>query len=121
MVSDNKYQDDLLKQNSLTYKGWKIYRWTYNELVKNKERVRDELLTFFSELENFKLSEDFLPQQKGKIIELRDYQEEALASLKEMRKNNETIGLSYHATGGTCHNSDGCNRCCKTRGFRNFS
>ena len=99
IVSDNKYQDDLLKQNSLIYNGWKIYRWTYNELVKNKERVRDELLTFFSEIENFKLSEDFLPKQQGKIIELRGYQEEALASLEEMRKNKETIGLLYHATG----------------------
>ncbi|HSH35830.1 hypothetical protein, partial [Schnuerera sp.] len=93
------------------YNGWKIYRWTYNELVKNKEKVRDELLTFFSEVENFKLSEDFLPKQRGKIIELRGYQEEALTSLEEMRKKNETIGLLYHATGERVIIVIGCSFC----------
>ena len=28
-VSENKYADDLLKQNSLIYDNWKVYRWIY--------------------------------------------------------------------------------------------
>ena len=29
-VSENKYADDLLKQNSLIYDNWKVYRWIYS-------------------------------------------------------------------------------------------
>jgi len=32
IVSGNKYYDDLLKQNSLIYNNWKVYRWTYTQL-----------------------------------------------------------------------------------------
>jgi len=27
MISANKYYDDMLKQNSLIYYNWKVYRW----------------------------------------------------------------------------------------------
>ena len=47
----------------------------------------------------FKIIDDYLPSQKGKIIELKDHQQEAINSLKEMRKNGDTITLLYHATG----------------------
>ncbi|GAB6172182.1 hypothetical protein JCM15765_16600 [Paradesulfitobacterium aromaticivorans] len=31
-VSNNKYYDDLTKQNSLIYQNWKVYRWVYNHI-----------------------------------------------------------------------------------------
>ncbi|MEA4821710.1 MAG: DEAD/DEAH box helicase family protein [Erysipelotrichales bacterium] len=98
-VSDNKYYDDLLKQNSLVYNEWKIYRWAYNQLLKQPEMVKDELVTYLGETPFLKKFEEFLPNQQGKVFELRKYQQEAIDNLKSMRENGETIALLYHATG----------------------
>ena len=61
-ISDNKYFDDLLKQNSLTYENWKVYRWAYNQLKRQPEKVKDELKTFVGEIPYFKALEDYLPR-----------------------------------------------------------
>lgn len=98
-ISRDKYYDDLLKQNSLVYKGWKIYRWVYSQLKYQPEKVKDEMLTFFGELPMFKMIEDYLPSQKGKVIELKKHQQEALNSLRKMREEGQSIALLYHATG----------------------
>lgn len=98
-ISDNKYYDDLLKQNSLTYNNWRVYRWVYKQLKDQNERVKDELLTFLGELPLFKEIENYLPNQKGKAFVLKDHQEQALSNLEEMRNHGETIALLYHATG----------------------
>jgi len=98
-VSRNKYYDDLLKQNSLIYYNWKVYRWVYNQLKNQKEKVKDELLTFISEMSQFRMLEDYLPKQKGKIIELKDHQQSAIENLRKMRDGGESIALLYHATG----------------------
>ena len=99
IVSGNKYYDDLLKQNSLIFFNWKVYRWAYSQLKKQGEKVKDELLTFIGEFPQFKILEDYLPKQKGKIIELKEHQQSALENLREMRNNGESIALLYHATG----------------------
>ncbi|WP_233439830.1 DEAD/DEAH box helicase family protein [Clostridium tagluense] len=49
----------------------------------------------------FKGLEEYLPRQKGKAFVLKDHQAEAIYNLENMRKNNETIALLYHATGKT--------------------
>lgn len=98
-VSSNKYYDDLLKQNSLIYNNWKVYRWAYNQLKKQREKVKDELITFVGEMPEFRLLEDYLPKQKGKIIELKDHQHSAIDNLQKMRESGESIALLYHATG----------------------
>jgi superfamily II DNA or RNA helicase len=98
-ISDSKYYDDLLKQNSLIYSNWRVYRWVYKQLKDQRERVKDELKTFLGELSLFKEIEDYLPNQKGKAFVLKDHQEEAIKNLEEMRKHGETIALLYHATG----------------------
>jgi superfamily II DNA or RNA helicase len=43
--------------------------------------------------------EDYLPKQKGNVIELREHQQAALDSLQTMRDQGESIALLYHATG----------------------
>ncbi len=48
-ISSNKYYDDLLKQNSLVYNEWKVYRWAYLQLKNQRDKVKDELLTFLGE------------------------------------------------------------------------
>lgn len=98
-VSENKYADDLLKQNSLIYDNWKVYRWIYSQLEKQPEKVKDELITFLGSSPMFKTFEADLPVQMGQTIELRDYQQEAIDNLKRMREDGKTIALLYHATG----------------------
>lgn len=98
-VSENKYADDLLKQNSLIYDNWKVYRWVYSQLEKQPEKVKDELITFLGSSPMFKAFEADLPVQMGQTIELRDYQQEAIDNMKKMRENGKTIALLYHATG----------------------
>lgn len=98
-VSSNKYYDDLLKQNSLIYSDWKVYRWAYNQLKKQRDKVKDELITFVGEMPEFRLLEDYLPKQKGKIIELKEHQQSAIDNLQKMRESGESIALLYHATG----------------------
>jgi len=98
-ISGNKYYDDLLKQNSLIYNNWKVYRWAYNQLKNQRDKVKDELKTFIGEMPEFRIIDDFLPKQKGKIIELKEHQQSAINSLQKMRKNGESIALLYHATG----------------------
>ena len=98
-ISDNKYFDDLLKQNSMVYNDWRVYRWAYNQLLRQPEKVKDELITFLGETPFFKVMQDFLPEQQGQAFELREYQQEAIDNLKTMRENGETIALLYHATG----------------------
>ena len=98
-ISDNKYADDLLKQNSIIYDEWKIYRWTYNQLKNQPEKTKDEMTLFLGHMPQFKILDDFLPNQKGQSFELKDHQEDALKNLNTMREKGESIALLYHATG----------------------
>ncbi len=98
-VSENKCADDLLKQNSLIYDNWKVYRWIYSQLEKQPEKVKDERITFLGTSPMFKAFEADLPVQMGQTIEVRDYQQEATENLQKMREDGKTIALLYHATG----------------------
>nr|WP_300005266.1 DEAD/DEAH box helicase family protein [Tissierella sp.] len=98
-ISSNKYYDDLLKQNSMIEDNWKIYRWAYMQLKDQPEKIKDEILTFIGEFPEFKELNEYLPKQKGKVIELKDHQEDAIESLQRMRDNGESIALLFHATG----------------------
>ena len=69
-MSENKYADDLLKQNSLIYDNWKVYRWIYSQLEKQPEKVMDELITFLGTSPMFKAFEADLPVQMGQTIEV---------------------------------------------------
>lgn len=104
LVSSSKFYDDLLKQNSMVHLGWDVYRWAVRQMQQQPEAVKDELRIFLGSHPQFKEIEDYLPQQRGKSLdgtnlELKEHQKAALESLKQMRHNNETIALLYHATG----------------------
>ncbi len=99
MIQEDKYTDDLLKQNSLVYDNWKVYRWVYNQLKYKPDEIKDQLITFLGDTPMLKMVENYLPNQKGRTFELREYQQEALDNLRKMRENGETIALLYHATG----------------------
>mgnify|MGYP003291667787 CR=1 FL=1 len=104
LVSSGKFYDDLLKQNSMVHLGWDVYRWAVRQMQQQPEAVKDELRIFLGNHPQFKEIEDYLPQQRGKSLdgaklELKEHQKAALESLEQMRSNNETIALLYHATG----------------------
>ncbi|WP_006718404.1 DEAD/DEAH box helicase family protein [Desulfitobacterium metallireducens] len=88
-----------LKQNSLIHDNWKVYRWVYNQLKHTPEKVKDEFRIFLGDMPVFKMLNDYLPPQKGKILELKNHQVAALSNLQEMRLKGESIALLYHATG----------------------
>lgn len=104
IVSQNKFYDDLLKQNSMVHLGWNVYRWAVRQIQIQPDTVKDELRVFLGDHPQFKEIEDYLPSQRGKSVdavnlELKEHQKAALEALQAMRANHETIGLLYHATG----------------------
>ena len=104
LVASGKFYDDLLKQNSMVYLGWDVYRWAVRQMQLQPETVKDELRVFLGTHPRFREIEDYLPTRRGKALdgaelELKEHQLTALKSLEEMRGRGETIALLYHATG----------------------
>ena len=98
-ISEDKYTDDLLKQNSMVHEGWKVFRWTDHQLEKTPDRVKDELVTFLGSSPALFYIDDDMPVQSGQVFILREHQEEALQNLKKMRSDHQTIALVQGATG----------------------
>ena len=96
VISKNKFYDHLLKQNSIVHLGWDIYRFAVRQMQIQPESVKDELRVFLGNYPQFRELEDHLPTQKARLIDVRsitpkDHQKAALAALKEMRGNHESI------------------------------
>jgi hypothetical protein len=98
-ITIEKYEDDLLRQNSLIHEGWRVFRWTDRELSREPERVKEQLALFLERIPGLLSFDDFLPKQNGAVFELREHQIAALASLKQMRADRKTIALLIHAQG----------------------
>ncbi|MTV50165.1 DEAD/DEAH box helicase [Heliobacillus mobilis] len=103
-VARDKFIDDLIRQNSLIYQGWKVYRWAYRQLTQSREQVKSELIQFLGHNPMLQLWADFLPAQRaGEVasgdLELREHQMAALEELTRLRKDGKTIALLTHATG----------------------
>ncbi len=104
LISRSKFYDDRLKQNSMIFLGWDVYRWAVRQMQEQPETVKDELRVFLGRHPAFREIQDYMPTQKGKALdgsslELKEHQKAALASLEQMRSNHETIALLHHATG----------------------
>jgi superfamily II DNA or RNA helicase len=94
-----KYEDDLLRQNSLIHQGWRIFRWTDRQIGQDPEQVKEQLALFLERIPGLLAFDDFLPRQHGAILELRPHQEEALIALGRLRAEGNTIALVTHAQG----------------------
>lgn len=99
LVSVDKYLDDLLKRNSLTYLGWKVYIWTYRQLVNEREKIKSELVQFLGQNPHFRIYDDYLPRQRGTLLELRPHQQETLDRLQELRGEYNSMALIADAQG----------------------
>jgi superfamily II DNA or RNA helicase len=93
------YEAQLLRQNSLIHLGWRVFRWTDRQIAHEPEQVQEQLTLFLERIPGLLALEDFLPKQHGALLELRPHQEEALTALDNLRKENKTIALLWHATG----------------------
>ncbi|MBA4192129.1 MAG: DNA helicase [Planctomycetaceae bacterium] len=93
------YEDALLRQNSLVHFGWRVFRWTDRQIADEPARVKDQLALFLERIPGLLEFDDFLPKQRGELLELRDHQEDALNALNTLRAEGNTIALLQHATG----------------------
>ncbi len=82
-------------QNSLVAYGYKVFRWSL-EGMKFKDNFRDEMQSFFGDVEDFLLGQKLSVSRK---ITLLDHQVEALSSLDEQRKRGNTNFLVVFPTG----------------------
>ena len=48
LVSSNKFYDDLLKQNSMIYLGWDVYRWAVRQMQIQPEASRMNCGSFWA-------------------------------------------------------------------------
>ncbi len=99
MVDQKTYRNELLRQNSLVYQGWKVYRWTDVQLAVDTERIKEQLLLFLEREITEGTLDGFLPRQEGSEVSLREHQTDALQKLNELRNQGKTIALLTHATG----------------------
>lgn len=94
-----KYEDDLLRQNSLIHQGWRVFRWTDRQIALEPEQVKEQLALFLERIPGLLAFDDFLPRQQGAVLELRPHQEDALRALATLRQEGKTIALLTHAQG----------------------
>jgi hypothetical protein len=74
-----KFEDDLLRQNSLIHDRWRVYRWTDRQVAEEGERVKEQLALLLGSIPGLLAFDDFLPKQRGEVVrlELRRHQREA--------------------------------------------
>lgn len=99
MVTPDIYRDQLLRQNSLIYQGWKVYRWTDVQLVNERVKVQEQLELFLEREIAEGTLDGFLPKQETVELSLKDHQVDALQELEALRAQGKTIALLTHATG----------------------
>src|SRR5260370_20980004 len=81
------------------HQGWRVFRWTDREIAEESEQVKEQLVLFLERIPGLLEFDDFLPRQRGEVIELRPHQEEALDALARLRAEGKTIALVTHAQG----------------------
>jgi len=94
-----EYEDALLRQNSLVHQGWRVFRWTDQQIADGPEQVKEQLALFLERIPGLLTFDDFLPKQHGEVLELRAHQEEAIEALERLRSEGNTIALVTHAQG----------------------
>lgn len=98
-VTPTDFRSTLTRQNSLVYEGWKVYRWTDQQLLIERSRVVEQLRLFLEREIAAGTLGDLLPLQDAGEFSLRKHQSEALGALEAMRNEGKTIALLTHATG----------------------
>ena len=69
-----KFEDDLLRQNSLISDRWRVFHWTDRQLLQNPEFVKDQLSLFLGAIPGLVEFDEFLPKQRAASIDFRAQQ-----------------------------------------------
>ena len=93
IVTREKFSDDLYRQNQLMIQGWKVLRFSWDDVLHKPERCRDTLRRAIVS------DPDLHPGHQSKDINPHVIQQEALASLDATRRLGKTKGLVVMATG----------------------
>ena len=72
LVSQDKFYDDLLKQNSMIHLGWDVYRWAVRQMQKQPDTVKDELRIFLGSDPRFKEIDDYLTAHELVKVKLQE-------------------------------------------------
>ncbi len=97
VLTPEAYEDQLLRQNSLTHLGWRVLRWTDRQLQEKPETVKEHLAILLDAAIRLSVPPDYLPPKRGALLELREHQQEALEELRAMRERGDQIALLAHA------------------------
>jgi hypothetical protein len=92
------FRSTLTRQNSLVYQGWKVYRWTDQQLLIERRRIVEQLRLFLEREIAAGTLGDLLPLQDAGEFSLRAHQSEALEALEAMRADGKTIALLPRGT-----------------------
>lgn len=94
-IGGEDYQKQLMKQNAIVFQGYKVFRFSMNEVV-FKERMIDEMKDFFGEKSQFISYKTLYENRKFKLY---DHQELTLNQLEEMRENGINSSVVVYPTG----------------------
>jgi very-short-patch-repair endonuclease len=67
------HEDQLLRQNSLVHRGWRVFRWTDRQIADEPEQVEEQLALFLEHIPGLLSFDDFLPKHHGEVLELRPH------------------------------------------------
>ena len=98
-LTSEDYADQLIRQNSLVHQGWRVLRWTDNQIAEKPDEVREHLALLLDQAVRLTVPAEYLPSKRGSLIDLREYQEQALAQLEALRADGQQIALLAHAVG----------------------
>ena len=87
MVSPAHYRDQLLRQNSLVFQGWKVYRWTDVQLAQERERIQQQLELFLEKEISAGTLDGFLPKQEASELSLREHQKRCDSATRGIKKS----------------------------------
>ena len=97
-IGHKKYRSQLIKQNSLTASGIRVFRWS-RAGMDNRERFQEEMFTFFGQPSGFCNVPAYRASRSLGYIELMAHQEDALSVLEEQRSAGKDSALLVLPTG----------------------
>ncbi|MBP6063534.1 MAG: DEAD/DEAH box helicase family protein [Fusobacteriaceae bacterium] len=94
-IGVERYRAQLMKQNAIVFQGYKIFRFSMDE-VQFKERMVDEMKDFFGEKSHFVSKKSLYEDRQFKLYEHQDI---TLKQLEEMRENDINSSVVVYPTG----------------------
>lgn len=98
MIGAKRYRSQLLKQNSLVYDGFKVYRWSLKGM-RDRERFILELSRFTGDARPFIDKSIFKLKRTVQTFSLFYHQEQSLTNLAKARKSGQNAFLLVLPTG----------------------